>query len=77
MHVNHLSKVLKKSTGRTTTELISSRIAQEAKALLRQTNWTMTEIADSLVFADVAHFSNFFKRQMALAPGTYRLQEIV
>lgn len=77
VHVNHLNKVLKERTGRTTTELISSRIAQEAKALLRQTNWTMTEIADSLGFADVAHFSNFFRRQMAVAPGTYRLQEIV
>jgi AraC-like DNA-binding protein len=49
--------VLKDSTGRTTTDLIGGRLAQEAKVLLRQTDWTPWEIADSLCFVDVAHFS--------------------
>lgn len=74
VHVNHLNKVLKETTGRTTTDLIMGRIAQEAQALLRQTNWTMAEIADSLGFTDVAHFSHFFKRQATMAPGAYRNQ---
>lgn len=77
VHVNHLNKVLKETTGRTTTELIMGRIAQEAQALLRQTHWTMAEIADSLGFTDVAHFSHFFKRQIAVAPGAYRNQVLV
>ncbi|MDU0370508.1 helix-turn-helix domain-containing protein [Hymenobacter endophyticus] len=77
VHVNHLNKVLKETTGRTTTALIGTRIAQEAKALLRQTTWTLAEIADSLGFADVAHFSNFFKRQLGVAPGAFRLQALV
>jgi AraC-like DNA-binding protein len=74
VHVNHLNKVLKETTGRTTTSLIMGRIGQEAQALLRQTHWTMAEIADSLGFADVAHFSHFFKRHATVAPGTYRTQ---
>jgi AraC family transcriptional activator of pobA len=34
VHVNHLNKVLKDSTGRTTTDLIGRGLAQEAKVLL-------------------------------------------
>lgn len=72
VHVNHLNRVLKESTGHTTTDLIGSRVAQEAKMLLRQTNWTVSEIAVGLGFADVAHFCHFFKRQTGLVPGAFR-----
>jgi AraC family transcriptional activator of pobA len=72
VHVNHLNRVLKETTGHTTTALIGSRVAQEAKILLKQTNWNITEIAESLSFADVAHFCNFFKRQTGLTPGDFR-----
>ncbi|MBC8082861.1 MAG: helix-turn-helix transcriptional regulator [Hymenobacter sp.] len=72
VHVNHLNKVLKETTGLTTTELIAGRVTQEAKILLRQTDWTIAQIADSLGFTDVAHFSNSFKRLTAFAPGAFR-----
>ncbi|GAB3830331.1 helix-turn-helix domain-containing protein [Hymenobacter jeollabukensis] len=72
VHVNHLNRVLKDATGHTTTALIGSRVTQEAKMLLRQTDWTISEIADCLGFTDVAHFCNFFKRQTGQAPGTFR-----
>lgn len=72
VHVNHLNKVLKENMGKTTTELISSRVIQEAKILLKQTNWNISEIASSLGFEEVAHFSNFFKKQTALAPLAFR-----
>ncbi|UOQ53983.1 helix-turn-helix domain-containing protein [Hymenobacter cellulosivorans] len=72
VHVNHLNRVLKETTGHTTTTLIGGRVAQEAKMLLKQTNWTVSEIADSLGFTDVAHFCNFFKRQTSLTPGDFR-----
>lgn len=73
VHVNHLNRVLKDTTGHTTTALISGRVAQEAKLLLKQTSWTVSEIADSLGFTDVAHFCNFFKRQTGLVPGALRV----
>ncbi|MGV3697465.1 helix-turn-helix domain-containing protein [Flavobacterium sp.] len=72
VHVNHLNKVLKELTGKTTTEIISGRITQEAKALLKQTNWNISEIAFSLGFEEVAHFSNFFKKQTAVSPLSFR-----
>ncbi len=72
VHVNHLNRVLKDTTGHTTTALLGSRVTQEAKMLLKQTNWTVSEIADSLGFADAAHFCNFFKRQTGLVPSAFR-----
>ncbi|MBO0356773.1 helix-turn-helix transcriptional regulator [Hymenobacter sp. BT186] len=77
VHVNHLNKVLKDSTGRTTTDLIGGRLAQEAKVLLRQTDWTLWEIADSLGFVDVAHFSHFFRRYAPISPGAFRTLDTV
>lgn len=72
IHVNHLNKVLKEHTGKTTTDLISSRLIQEAKILLKQTDWNISEIAFSLGFEEVAHFSNFFKKQTTMAPLAFR-----
>ncbi|ANI90601.1 transcriptional regulator [Arachidicoccus ginsenosidimutans] len=72
IHVNHLNKVLKENTGKTTTDFINGRIAQEAKILLKQTDWNVSEIAYSLGFDEVAHFSNFFKRQAGVSPLGFR-----
>jgi AraC-like DNA-binding protein len=72
VHVNHLNKVLKENTGRTTTDIISSRIVQEAKILLKQTDWNISEISNSLGFEQVAHFSNFFRKQTSFAPIAFR-----
>ncbi|MDN3692780.1 helix-turn-helix transcriptional regulator [Chryseobacterium tructae] len=72
VHVNYLNKRLKENTGKTTTEFISDRIAQEAKILLRQTQWTVSEISYALGFEEIAHFSNFFKRKTAFTPLEFR-----
>jgi AraC family transcriptional activator of pobA len=72
VHVNHLNKVLKENTGKTTTQLIINRIIQEAKILLKQTDWNISEIAYSLGFEEVAHFSNFFRKQTSLSPVNFR-----
>jgi AraC-like DNA-binding protein len=72
IHVNHLNKILKATTGLTTSTLIAGRILKEAQILLRQTNWTIAEIADSLGFSDFAHFAKFFKNETSVPPGTYR-----
>ena len=73
VHVNHLNKVLKENTGRTTSEVISKRIIQEAKILLKQTDWNISEISYTLGFDELAHFSNFFKKHTALTPIAFRL----
>jgi AraC-like DNA-binding protein len=72
VHVNHLNKVLKETTGHTTTQIIHDRILQEAKVLLKQTDWNVSEISYSLGFEEVAHFSNFFKKRTSVAPLAFR-----
>jgi AraC family transcriptional activator of pobA len=72
IHVNHLNMVLKEKTGRTTTEFINGRITNEAKILLRNSNWQISEIAFSLGFEEVAHFSNFFKKNTSYSPTAFR-----
>jgi AraC family transcriptional activator of pobA len=72
VHVNHLNKVLKEITGNTTTQIIANRVTQEAKILLKQTNWNIAEISYTLGFDDIAHFSNFFKKQTSVAPVGFR-----
>jgi AraC-like DNA-binding protein len=41
VHVNHLNRAVKETTGKTTTQIISERILQEAKILLRNTPWSV------------------------------------
>lgn len=72
IHVNHLNKVLKEVTGNTTTEIISNRIIQEAKILLKQTHWNVSEIAYALGYDDLAHFSKYFKKHTSFTPVAYR-----
>jgi AraC-like DNA-binding protein len=72
VHVNHLNKTLRDATGQTTTELLARRVLQEAKILLTHTDWTVSQVADSLGFAEVAHFSGFFKRHASISPAAFR-----
>ena len=76
IHVNHLNKTLKENTSKTTSHIIAARITQEAKILLKQTDWNISEIAYSLGFEEIAHFSNFFKKQTSLAPNNFRSQAL-
>ena len=74
VHVNHLNRAIKLTTGKTTTVLISERLVNEAQALLKHTDWNISEISYCLGFEEPAHFSNFFKKQLALTPLAYRGQ---
>lgn len=76
VHVNHLNHVIKSVTEKTTSQVISERIMQEARSLLQHTNWNISEIAWSLGFDDLSHFINFFKRNQQLTPKIYRKNTI-
>ena len=73
IHVNYLNKVLKEMTGKTTTALILERIVQEAKILLKHTDWNISEIAYCLGFEEPAHFNNLFKKHTNLTPKSFRV----
>lgn len=72
IHNNYLNKVLKSATGKTTSQVIAERFTLEARALLKHTNWTISEISWSLGFEDPSHFIKFFKKNEQLTPNTFR-----
>ncbi len=74
VHVNYLSRVLRQVTGRPTSAHLAERVAQEAKALLRHTDWSIADIADSLSFADPTYFAHFFRKHAGTSPKAFRQQ---
>lgn len=72
IHVNHLNRAVKAVTDKTTTQIIGERILQEAKIMLRHSNWNVSEISDALGFAEVTHFNNFFKKHVGQSPLKFR-----
>jgi AraC family transcriptional regulator, transcriptional activator of pobA len=72
VHVNHLNRAVKEASQKTTTQLISERILQESKILLRHSAWNVSEIAYALGFKEVTHFNNFFKKHSQTSPLKFR-----
>jgi AraC-like DNA-binding protein len=72
VHVNHLNRAIKDTTGKTTSSLIAERLAAEAKALLKHTNWSISDIGYCLGFEEPPHFNTFFKRLTSMSPSQYR-----
>ncbi len=73
VHVNHLNRAIRETTGKTTTTHIAERLVSEAKALLKHTSWNIAEIGYCLGFEEPAHFNHFFKKQTQLTPSAFRI----
>ncbi len=69
---NHLTQTLKQLTGRTSNEILKSKLILEIKRLLVHTNLTITQIADELNFADQSYFTKFFKKATGVTPNEFR-----
>lgn len=69
---NYLNRAVKKITGFTASTQIQRHIVMEAKKQAIHTNGSMKEIAYTLGFTDIAHFSKFFKNNSGMSFTTYR-----
>ncbi|MFD1871114.1 helix-turn-helix domain-containing protein [Hymenobacter bucti] len=72
VHVNHLNRVIKEVTGKSTIAHIAERIILEAKALLLHTTWGTAEIAYGLGFEYPSYFNTFFKKHTGITPSALR-----
>ena len=72
LHPNYLNRQVKLSKGRTVSEIIAARLVQEAKILLKLTNWHIAEISIALGFVEPSHFNLFFKKHANASPTDYR-----
>lgn len=72
VHVNHLNYAVREITGKPTSAHIAERILNEAKALLKNTSWSVSDIAYSLGFEYPTYFNNFFKKNTGVTPLSLR-----
>lgn len=72
VHANYLNHAVKEVTGKTTSTHIAERTVNEAKALLKHTEWNIAEIGYSLGFSYPNHFNHFFKKQTGITPMGFR-----
>ncbi|HEY0177807.1 MAG TPA: AraC family transcriptional regulator [Pedobacter sp.] len=72
IHPNHLNALLKKHTGQNVSTHIKSRLLEESKVLLLQTDWTLQDIGFSIGFAEQPNFSQFFKKHIGITPAEFR-----
>lgn len=70
----YLSRLVKEISGSTVNDHVSSLLYKEICNLLKQSDMTMGEIADSLHFSDQNALSNFFKLRSGMSPLAYRNQ---
>jgi len=68
----HLSRIVRQITGRTVVDHINQMLLMEASYLLNTTSMSITQIAESLNFADISSFSKFFTRMKGISPHQYR-----
>ncbi|MGN7722306.1 helix-turn-helix domain-containing protein [Chitinophaga sp. 22620] len=76
IHVNYLSRMVKETTGKPTSNHIAERIIVEAKALLQHTDWNIADIAYALGFEYPSYFNNYFKRMTGTNPKALRASEV-
>ncbi len=68
----HLSRLFKKEMNITISEYIIKAKIDEAKKLLKHTDYNILDIATLLNFANSSHFSNSFKKYAKMSPSDYR-----
>ena len=67
-----LCKVFKANTGKTITEYVSDKKLLSAKKKIKETDKTLTEIAEELNFESIHYFTRFFKKKTGVSPNEYR-----
>lgn len=72
LHVNYLSNVISKKTGKPMLHWINEKAISTARILLQDAVLSIKEIAYQMGFLESAHFSNYFKKQTGESPAAYR-----
>lgn len=69
---NHLNKCVKSATGKSAQDLLNDMILLEAKVLLRQSDFPISEIAYRITKQNPSDFSRFFKTKTGFTPKEYK-----
>ena len=69
---NYLTTTLKQFTGKTAKDIISERLFNESKSLLKYSGLDIAEISYRLNFQEPTHFTRFFKKHSGITPNQFR-----
>ncbi len=69
---DYFSKLFKDTTGKTVTAFLKEIRLDEACRMLRETDKTISEIAEYCGFCDMKHFYSAFNKYTGTTPGKYR-----
>jgi len=68
----HLTKVLKKVSGKTAHQLIDDAVIMESKILLGNPALSIAEVTQELKFSDQSFFGKYFKKHTGFSPTEFR-----
>jgi AraC-like DNA-binding protein len=68
----YLSRLIKKKSGKTFTQLVHTQRLHHAAWLLENTDRSVGEIAMEVHYADTSHFCREFTKNYGVSPGNYR-----
>lgn len=68
----YLSKYIKEKAGTTFQEVVKKERMKKARALLRETNQTVENVAAEVGYENVEHFNRLFKKSYGMTPVQYR-----
>ncbi len=77
LHPNYLNALLKQYTGQNVSTHIKSRLLEQSKVLLLQTDWSLQDIGYAIGFAEQSNFSQFFKKLSGMTPADFRKNHIL
>ncbi|SBV97480.1 helix-turn-helix transcriptional regulator [uncultured Dysgonomonas sp.] len=69
---SHLSKVIKEASQRSVSQWIDEIVIMSAKAMLKSSDMTVSQIAEELNFANPSFFGTYFKKRTNLTPLQYK-----
>ena len=70
----YLAATVKTVTGKTAGDWIEDYVMLEAKAMLTNTDMTISQISDHLHFPDTSTFGKYFRRHSGLSPKEFKKQ---
>ena len=69
---DHFARLFRAATGQSPKEFMIHHRMERARALLKDSSHTVTEIADLLGYPDLGFFSRQFKEQVGASPDSFR-----
>lgn len=67
-----LSRLIKKQTGKTYTELLQDKRLQQASFLLKTTDMSVSDVGNAVGYDNLSYFHKIFRKQYGVSPKKYR-----